>query len=338
MESKRYIRGNKIALYPEELAKWVKGDRVSPITVELHLSNDCTLSCNYCNTMSQRDKRDMEKKDIFTCIDKLKEMGVQGLIFSGGGEPTLNEHLGIAIKYATGAGLKVGLITNGVIVPEVLIDVIVSHCSWVRVSLDTLLESRYKEVKGGGNAEAVLWTIKALAKRRDEISSNCTVGVQTVVTDDTIQDIEYTNRLLLEVKGLDYYQIRPLENKDYSPGVFRQMMSRIRSVAKKSRIAIVSNKWQVIKNFRRNYDKCYAVPFIGAVGVDGLIYICCHKVEQSDFVYGNLLTEDIDTILKNREKIAGRIDLNHCPIACRGDQINRCLEEYVKGVNHKEFL
>jgi len=82
-------------------------------------------------------------------IEQLKDYGVKAVTFSGGGEPLMNRDTETAIVHARAIGLDVGLITNGqYMAPGGLADVIVGHCTWVRVSLSATTPKAPKGSEG----------------------------------------------------------------------------------------------------------------------------------------------------------------------------------------------
>ena len=46
----------------------------------------------------------------------------------------------------------------------------------------------------------------------------------------------------------------------------------------------------------RAYKDCHCFKLIGAIDTNGDIYVCCHKVGQKEFCYGNLITDTIKEI------------------------------------------
>ena len=66
----QYIRGDKI-FYHRELFDFLDEAEVSPITLELHLSNRCNMRCGYC-FFDDRDKQlELDSLDAINIINQL---------------------------------------------------------------------------------------------------------------------------------------------------------------------------------------------------------------------------------------------------------------------------
>jgi len=341
----KFITSDKINYYPSKLAVWELGllEQIIPVTIEMHPSNICNNKCYYCFAEKQKDGRLMKFDDALKIIDKLSSIGVKGLILSGGGEPTLHPNIIGIINYASTKGLRVGLITNAVKLSQDLMREIIVNCDWVRVSLDSVCPSTYKKIRGTDSCSIVLKNLQELVKLKKELKSHCTIGTQSVVSEKNKEDL-YDTALMLNDIGVDYYQMRPLENETYSRefyDIIENTMNQIVDACFEMKI-IISGKWKIINpNLNeedRGYTACHAFPFIGAITVDGKIYICCHHVGIEKYCYGNMVTDNWSEISKKRIIIAKNIDLKYCPKACRGNQINCRLEGLKRGVEHQSFL
>jgi radical SAM protein with 4Fe4S-binding SPASM domain len=265
------------------------------------------------------------------------------LILSGGGEPTLHPEIEKIISTASKKGIKVGLITNGLNLTKELQKIILKNCSWVRISFDSAVPENYKRIRGVNTSEKVYKNLHDLVRLKYKLKSSCTIGAQAVVTKHNVRDLYLTGMALAQI-GVDYFQMRPLENEHYSKEFYDIAMQEMQFTQQKisDLHCIISGKWKIINPHTdlgdRGYKACWCYPFIGAITVDGNIYICCHFVGIDKFCYGNMITDTPEDILKNRESAAKNINLKYCPAACRGNQINIRLEGLLRGCEHKEFL
>lgn len=111
----------------------------TPAFYEIDLSNRCTLNCPWCCTKEARLKNpmDMELGLVHRLIDKAFALKI-GVVFSGGGEPTMHPNFKSIIEYAVKC-IGVGLVSNGtdpVKVREYLEATTGHKNSWVRLSLN----------------------------------------------------------------------------------------------------------------------------------------------------------------------------------------------------------
>lgn len=332
---KDFLDANKIMYHSDRLVAWLKDEYrdIYPVTVELHISGRCNNNCYYCFDKSNKSGKLMTEDDAFSIIDKLKNMGVRSIVLSGGGEPTMNKDAGGIIQYIRHVDIEVGLITNGVSMSSELIDTIVNCCTWVRVSYDSTNPDTYKKIRKTDNASDVFFNLKKLGERAKE----CTVGAQIVVNDYNLYDLQNTANDLSGI-GLNYLQIRPLENIEYGGVAINHIKAQLKILKKTyGDWLILPQKWELIDQ-DRGYDRCWCYPFIGTITVDGEIYICCHHINDRKYYYGNLLNDDIPKIINKREIVAKNIHLEDCPKLCRGNSINTTLEKVKQGIAHVNFL
>lgn len=84
----------------------------APYRMDLALTYRCNNDCPHCYNARLRTYPELSTKDWFRIIDKLWELSIPHLIFTGG-EPTLRKDLVELIAYAEDKGQITGLNTNG---------------------------------------------------------------------------------------------------------------------------------------------------------------------------------------------------------------------------------
>ena len=85
----------------------------APFRVDIALTYACNNKCVHCYSASPRPfKNELSTEKWFKVIDKLAEIGVPNILFTGG-EPTLRNDLPELIRHAEEKGLVTGLVTNG---------------------------------------------------------------------------------------------------------------------------------------------------------------------------------------------------------------------------------
>jgi len=111
----------------------------TPAFYEVDLTNRCNLNCPWCCTREARLKNpvDMSIDLVYRIIDKAFKLRI-GVVFSGGGEPTLHPNFKDIMKYATKC-LGVGLVSNGTNTTRIreYLEIMKNHKNfWVRLSLN----------------------------------------------------------------------------------------------------------------------------------------------------------------------------------------------------------
>jgi len=345
----RYITSDKIFFHLERLLKWRMKEEVFPVTVEIHPTNRCNNKCEYCQY--EKDDSTLSPGQFSEIVEKLKRIDVKGIILSGGGEPTLNRHTPWFLEILHEKKIHSAVITNLNLFSDNLYESILRCADWVRVSMDTVDRNRYRELRGVNNLDEVLKNIRSIVKMKHALDSSTTIGAQIVVTNRNIADILPVSQMASRL-GVDYVQIRPVEvlpkgPLPYSSDEFDRIEEEIRKAREleaPSLTVIRSDKWDLIHpgNGEREhgFSFCHGYPFIGAVTATGDYYICCHKVERKDhrFFCGNLVTDSVESVMKNRARAIKSLDLDDCYLGCRGSNINRKLQGLLARKEHKDFL
>lgn len=84
----------------------------APYRMDLALTYRCNNDCAHCYNVSTRDDPELSTAQWQQIIDRLWEIGIPHLVFTGG-EPTLRSDLPELIRYAEQKGMITGLNTNG---------------------------------------------------------------------------------------------------------------------------------------------------------------------------------------------------------------------------------
>lgn len=112
------------------------------VTSPLHLSiwptRKCQFKCSYCCFKNMPDDGNELSFENFTqAIDVLVKYGLKALEFAGGGEPTLWPYFYDGASYAKEKGLKISLVTNGLLLDSIDKSIL-SKLEWIRVSLQSI--------------------------------------------------------------------------------------------------------------------------------------------------------------------------------------------------------
>lgn len=84
----------------------------APLRMDLAVTFRCQNNCVHCYAGGPHETSELTKSQWKQVIDRLKEIGVFILTFTGG-EPTLREDLPELLLYAQNNGMVTGLVTNG---------------------------------------------------------------------------------------------------------------------------------------------------------------------------------------------------------------------------------
>jgi MoaA/NifB/PqqE/SkfB family radical SAM enzyme len=97
----------------------------------------CNLKCAFCSVINRPVQERLELDLIKRVVGSLVERGLQSVVISGGGEPTIYPQFNELLEFLYDSGLSVGLITNGTKLNKLRHD-LVKKLRWIRISANTL--------------------------------------------------------------------------------------------------------------------------------------------------------------------------------------------------------
>jgi len=343
----KFITSDKIFQHTEQLNNWKQDRGVDPITLELHLTNKCNNACYYCCMWNVKNAQEMNTGEVRKAVDFIGNSGAKGVIFSGGGEPTMHKEFDNAVFWLEQKGLDIGVITNGVNWNEERIKTVLPMIKWVRISLDAVDDEQYKLIRGTHQFEQVVANIKKMLELKN-LYPETTIGVQIVVNKHNYMSVRdfcfFCNQ---EFPTLDYIQVRPLEIKQDEVPYSAEELETLKDIKDCAKIPKVqlSDKWDLITGAREfGFTKCHCCEMIGTIDAYGDYYLCCHTLKLTDYKFYNIFSSTqnnraihkVDT-LKALGPSKG-LNPKVCPIGCRGSNINRRLEGLANEQKHKNFL
>ncbi|MHA2062604.1 MAG: radical SAM protein, partial [Candidatus Sifarchaeia archaeon] len=121
----------------------------APIAVVWNFTNQCNLKCSHCYTSAPNlsNEPELSTKDCFKIIDKLVEVDVVELNFSGG-EPLVREDFFEVARYAREQELHVTLASNGILLTkQCVLKLNKIGVSSVNISLDGSLPETHERIR-----------------------------------------------------------------------------------------------------------------------------------------------------------------------------------------------
>lgn len=130
--------GSKIMFHPGVIKRIQTENKGTLVTLQIAPESRCNLSCSFCSN-AKRDKHEtLEISRIADLLLKLIPQGLKCIEISGGGEPALYPHINDLIEFAYNQGLKIGLISNGILLKKNIHQDNLDRLSWLRVSMNCL--------------------------------------------------------------------------------------------------------------------------------------------------------------------------------------------------------
>lgn len=295
------LDGTKVGYYPERIAAWERGERISPITVDCAMTRKCNVACEFCFSQMQASDSEGEVTEEIFCnfLTDAAEIGVKGVSFISDGESTVVSWYANAVEHAAKCGLAVGVGSNGIKLTKPILERILPHLSYLRFNFSAGEKVRYAQIMGCPQHfyDVVVQNIKDAMEivRRDNLQ--VTVNMQLVCKpeyeDQLIPFAELARKLrptyaivkhcaddVLGTLGVDYSKYPALN----------ETFDKIEAMGDKDlRITVKRSKM----DGKRQYTKCFGPPFIMQVSGNGLVSPCGFLFNEryKKFHIGSIITK-----------------------------------------------
>ena len=309
------ISANKILAHLDR----VMGDQ-KPITADVFLTNYCNNACSYCTYKRWElddDAYSMPFEDFVPYAIKLNELGVLGIILTGGGEPTIAKDFGRIVSWLDGNGIKWGINTNFNRYFE-------GSPEYLKVSLDAWDEDSYQKRRGVRAYNTVRENINRFVRNKP---AHTKMGIQQIAR--TVEEVYrfYDANADLPV---NYISIRPVESTNgeyylgHDPGGVIQAIKALQAV---DRRVVRNYKWDMLHT---RQSTCTAQWSQIAINEKGEVMYCCHKPFQ---IIGHIMDDDI-----LEKKARAKTDMKLCDVPCRLTAPNHTVAQINRSQTNAEFI
>lgn len=275
------IERMKILSCYKEIQDVLKGNIPVPRTVEFFISDVCNHNCKGCHSkvLHAMDANFLDISKAKEIVDEIAVMGVEGIEISGGGEPLLYPQIIEFIKHVNSRKLKAGLITNGTLIKEEMIDDLLSNLLFIRIAFDAGSRETYNEVHGVDQYEQLLQIVRKLVARRTEKNYQVTIGLKYLTSQHNYKDILKATQLAHEL-GVDYIQFKPLRNSEGHAIVDVTEVDRLLGAAKK----LATDKFMVLGSTDKSTIKhrCLLNVLHPLVDASGDVFLCAFFQHRMD--------------------------------------------------------
>jgi AdoMet-dependent heme synthase len=183
-----------------KLARWSNYHIMPhPLILVWEATNQCNCKCVYCDTWKnpRQDEILLTFDEIKTIIQAAADMGLCGMVFTGGGEPLLRGDVFEVIKFAKNLGLWVALTTNGTLINAENVHKVL-QAELVTLSIDTMDRDEYELRRGRHGYKNVMEAVELLRT----CNKNTYLTVQTVIDESNWRKINDINEYFY-FKGFD---------------------------------------------------------------------------------------------------------------------------------------
>lgn len=344
---------HKLIYHPDAVARWMKGENIYPIEIEISPSGACNHRCVFCAVDYIGYQPDfLDRNVILRDILQMSHKGLKSVICSGEGEPLLNKDMPDIANGIKACGVDVAMSTNGVLfTKEKAIDCLKAF-TWVRFSVASMKEESYDEIQRGqaGDLEKVKTNLEDIVKVKRDQGLTTTLGVQCLLLPDNANQLPDMAKQLRDI-GVDYLTVKPYSQHLHSENTFQinynQMMELEQEVKGYSTenfsVYFRTNAMQKVHH-EKCYQQCYGLPFMTHIDARGNVWPCVAHIGTKEFCYGNIYERTFEEIWEGekRQEVIRKfnlLDINKvCREACRLDEINKYLAELKHPGEHVNFI
>jgi radical SAM protein with 4Fe4S-binding SPASM domain len=348
------IDSHKLIYHPQQVYKWLKGDDIYPIYIEISPSGVCNHRCIFCAFEYLGYKPKFIDKDVLKrAISDMAGLGVKSIMYSGEGEPFLHPDLTELILYSKKVGIDVAVAMNGSLFSPYVAKECLSALTWIKISINAGTRSSYAKIHGCSEKEfdKVIYNLKEAVRIRKENGYNCTIGGQIVLLPENKEEVTILIGLLKDI-GLDYLAVKPfikhpLSSHNISRDLNEEELSKLYEKVKGFgtegfKIYFRTHSFVKLKE-PKPYEKCLGLAFFCEITSNGNIYTCGPYLGKESFCYGNIYKNSFLEIWKSKERKAvldriARLDVQDCMKNCRLDEMNKYLWELKHPSPHVNFI
>ena len=350
------IDSHKLIFHPKEVAKWLSGEEIFPIYVEISPSGACNHRCTFCALDFMEYKpRFLETAALRERLAEMGRLGVKSIMYGGEGEPFLHREIGDIIAWTKNAGIDVGITTNGTLLTRHLAEKIIGSVKWIKVSLNAGDPETYSKVHGTQPADfdRVIMNLSDAVKVRTETGADCTLGAQAVLLPENAGSMESLAEVCRRI-GLRYLVIKPYSQhqksrtqlyRDLDYTAFYHLKEKLERFNDRNFSVIFRERtMKKIKRRKRGYERCLALPFWSYIDSGGNVWGCSAYLGDEEFRYGNIYEDTFKDIWLGRKRrecmkmVSSGLDPARCRMNCRMDEINLYLWELTHPSAHVNFI
>lgn len=332
-----YLQLRVLSCYKE--AMMIKEGRMpAPRMAIIYPNYVCNHRCFGCDyTELNKTRHSLSEREFINIIDQLIDIGINGIEFCGGGEPTLHPSLPKIIDKLIENDISFGFLTNGTNLTQELQLKLVKYGSYCRISLESATEKMFNYYKRPISKKAgfknVIRNIENLVKLRNENlpETKLQISIKYAIDRNNYKDV-------LKVIGL----ANGLKADSVQFKLIRNMPSQLKDTKiinnLKKRIEDIKDKYpglRIIPDFEKSKlkTKCWLSPLQLLVDPYGDVYICCyyrHRIK--DHCLGNMLKNKLKDIWYSQEHWAklANIKVSDCnKYDCRFHYYNELMQKLV---------
>lgn len=348
----------KVFDHMDRLQAWQRGEPTSPVSLEIDLTARCSLGCQSCHQAHTHTRGPwanrlrvlpqgfesvgdvVDTSRLLFWLPQAKQAGVQALVWTGGGEPTLHPQWEPIVAHAHQLGFSQGMYTLGGHLDAGAARFLAERLTWVVVSLDCADAETYAAEKGVPPARFEA----ACAGIRHLVGHRAVVGVSFLLHAGNCGRVWDMLRLARSL-GATYTTFRPtIEVSQDAPGV--PVGERLWAIAHADTLKMLAEEPDVECDPARfaewatwtghGYTTCHGIKLNATVTPDGRMWVCVNRRGLPDSCLGDLSRESFGAVWA-RHPGHWTVD-SQCRAFCRLHPQNVTLSHVFAERQHREFI
>lgn len=293
---------SKVGFHIQRLKEYLEGKAISPITLELDLTSECTRACPECPSSMAIHHHSLSMEFVERLFGYL-EGRTAGLILTGG-EPTMAPLFPRALQMARQRGFdEIAVVTNGSLLDQPhIVEALLAYVTTIRLSMYEWEEGPQEEV---GLTLRKIETLRNFIERTD---SKLQIGISFLTS---------TNRAMLLDKMADSVQsagahwiyFHPLCTKwglgcpelSDQEGVLAVISEMQHRASFNNQVFMLRERYE---HTPLEFDGYHAAHFLLVIGADGKNYLAPEVKYQTSGVIADLENGWNDTFLQERHRLA----------------------------------
>lgn len=347
------LDSHKLIYHPEAVSRWLKGEIVYPIEMEISPSGACNHRCIFCAVdYLGYQATFLEKDTILRNVHQLSKHGLKSIICSGEGEPLLNRDMPDIANGIKRCGVDVAMSSNGVLFTRELAEECLASFTWIRFSVASLEDESYDRIQQAkkGDLARVKRNLQDAVEIKNRQGLHTTLGVQCLLLPENMEQLPDMARQLRDI-GVDYLTVKPYSQHLHSGHTYHIDYEALLDVERELK-AFATEDFSIY--FRANamkkmhhektYSECYGLPFMTHIDAKGNVWPCVAHIGDERLKYGNLYEQSLEEIWEGQQRRAVEeklrlMDIQKvCREACRLDEINKYLHALKHPNAHVNFI
>ena len=344
------LDSTNIGWHKERVLAWERGERIAPIFMDIAWTRKCQAACHFCYAQAQASEGgEITWDHAKAFLEDAAEIGVLAMHYISDGESTMVPWYADAVELGSKLGIRLGAGTNGIALPQDVLERILPHLMSLRVNFSAGERKRYAEIMGLKQAvyDVVLRNLRNAVRLVRDNGWPCIVNMNLVCDPKDADQLVPFARLAKDL-GVHYAIIKQcavdpdgvLDTDIRGYAAIEPLLKEAESLSDSTTKIVV--KWEKItKAGKREHTACYGPPFELQMSGNGLIAPCgpLFNEKYRAFHIGNITTERFRDMFHGERywEVMNYIASDQfnpqkrCPSDCMQRQTNDWLFAYKQG-------